>query len=173
MARRFSKVQESILLRLTSRWQDFTGSPHGLLGLWLIEIRPPIGDEQSPKARLTVGGLAAQLNIRLNKKRDQIDMDANDAQNAHAKMNQHLAEQLSDEQKAAMVLMQSTRGQFIISQALCLAVDVLREREQVDPESIGDMLKLLALFPMYETVRKAAAAVADDDWLTDGAGKSS
>ena len=65
-----------------------------------------------------------------------------------------LEAQLSEKQKKAMALMQSTRGQFVISEALCLAIETLKNGEDRDESNdIADMELLLALFPLYKSLQ--------------------
>ena len=67
---------------------------------------------------------------------------------------EQIEKQLSGRQKKAMALMQSTRGQFVVSEALCLAIETLKNGEDRDESNdIADMELLLALFPLYRSLQ--------------------
>lgn len=66
-------------------------------------------------------------------------------------------EALTDREKA-INLLQSMRGQYIISQALCLAIKTInsRPRELQEPSNVLDMEFLVQnLFPIYRAVESA------------------
>jgi hypothetical protein len=58
----------------------------------------------------------------------------------------------------ALKLLQSVRGQYIVSQALCLAIKEINSRppEQREPSNVADMEFLVEhLFPIYRAVEEA------------------
>lgn len=58
----------------------------------------------------------------------------------------------------ALALLQSARGQYIISQALCLAIKAINCRpvELQEPSNVADMEFLIEhLFPIYRVVEEA------------------
>ena len=68
----------------------------------------------------------------------------------------------------AMLLMDSMRGHFIVSQALLLAIKSMESRtkiEEQEPSNVADMQLLLdELFPMYKPVHEIYTS---KEWLKD------
>ena len=65
---------------------------------------------------------------------------------------------MSDERDQAAAFFQSMRGQFIIGQALVLAIKEINSRPEVErePSNVADMAFLVDnLFPMYRAVSTA------------------
>lgn len=61
----------------------------------------------------------------------------------------------------AQTIANSLRGQYLISQALCLAVKVLRKRPKhlQEPSNMADMEMLIEhVFPIYKVVEQAREA---------------
>lgn len=56
-----------------------------------------------------------------------------------------------------VVMMNSPRGQLIISQALVLAIESIeaRPKKRQEPSNVSDMKRLLTLFPLYKVVQQA------------------
>ncbi len=68
-----------------------------------------------------------------------------------------------------MLLMDSMRGHFIVSQALLLAIESMESRtkiEEQEPSNVADMQLLLdEVFPMYKPVHEIYTS---KEWLKDG-----
>tara|TARA_R100001480_G_scaffold77147_2_gene87187 strand:+ start:1034 stop:1279 length:246 start_codon:yes stop_codon:yes gene_type:complete len=66
----------------------------------------------------------------------------------------------------ALLLMDSMRGHFIVSQALLLAIELMESRtkiEEQEPSNVADMQLLLdELFPMYKPVHEIHTS---KEWL--------
>jgi hypothetical protein len=65
------------------------------------------------------------------------------------------------DREAAVKFLNSMRGQYILSQALCLAIKEINSREphRREPSNVADMEFLLEnLFPIYRAVEQAEAA---------------
>jgi hypothetical protein len=58
------------------------------------------------------------------------------------------------EKEKAIQLFDSVRGKYIVSQALCLAIKSIKEREPElqEPSNMADMELLLNLFPIYKVL---------------------
>lgn len=66
-----------------------------------------------------------------------------------------MVNQAATDRDKAVALAQSMRGQFIISQALCLAIRAINSRpeELQEPSNVADMEFLVQqLFPIYRVV---------------------
>jgi hypothetical protein len=61
----------------------------------------------------------------------------------------------------AISLFQSWRGQYVVSQALVLAIKAINARppEEQEPSNVADMECLLELFPIYRDLDVAAGAL--------------
>lgn len=75
--------------------------------------------------------------------------------------------ELSEEEKrdAAMSLLYSKRGHYIVSQALVKAIDVMKAEPEVRREAsnIEDMEMLLELFPIYKGIEAMEEAIRRED----------
>ena len=72
-----------------------------------------------------------------------------------------------NKERKALLLRDSMRGHFIISQALLLAIESIESRPKMEqePSNVADMQLLLdELFPMYKPVHEMYTAQA---WLNE------
>lgn len=73
-----------------------------------------------------------------------------------------------NKEQRALLLRDSMRGGFIISQALLLAIESIESRPKMEqePSNVADMQLLLdELFPMYKPVHEIHTS---KEWLKDG-----
>ena len=66
----------------------------------------------------------------------------------------------------AQTMMFSMRGQYLISQALCIAVRAMRKRPKhlQEPSNVADMeLLITQLFPIYREVEKSREVKKHED----------
>ena len=65
----------------------------------------------------------------------------------------------------AIEFLQSFRGQYIVGQALCLAIKEInaRPKHEQEPSNVGDMEFLIEnVFPLYRRVEEARCGVREE-----------